>query len=231
MLDDDGGFPMLETLCSIPDPEYRKNSEIVASFRRVGIATQPNWSDAKWSILVKELSKKLGAPDYIRDSVIQYRPHHRSSMKHLHQREAASALLFLFSKNYLKAGKSLREICEACGANRAKAGKYLTHFILDDGMRTEYKHPEDYLSLYGSRLNVAQEIVHRGFEIAGKYSESFSGSTPRTIAASALYLATKENGHHYTQKEIAETFGIAAYTIREVSSNIRRFLEASTSAR
>lgn len=223
---------MRETLGSIPDPNYHSDNEIGGSLKRVGIAGLADWSDAKWSMLAEESAKKIGAPELIRDSVIQYRLHHRQSMKRVHQREAVAALLFVFSKKYLKNHMSLKSLCETVGANRVKTGRYLTRFILEDGLKSNYKSPEDYVRAYGSRLSIDRNVVVMSVEIARHYHESsIAGVTPRTVAASALYLACKENGHPYTQREIAETFGIAEYTVRENCGRMKRCLEAIESPR
>ena len=88
--------------------------------------------------------------------------------------------------------------------------------------KTERRTPNNYA--YGL-LNVSHEVIGQGVEIARHYREtSITSITPRTIAASALYLACRENGHDFTQREIAHTFGLAEYTVREISGRINKSL-------
>ena len=54
------------------------------------------------------------------------------------------------------------------------------------------------------------------------------GFNPRTIAACSVYLAALRVGPKIiTQKEVAETLGIAEFTVRELCSRFRKGKEAS----
>jgi transcription initiation factor TFIIIB Brf1 subunit/transcription initiation factor TFIIB len=85
--------------------------------------------------------------------------------------------------------------------------------------------PEEYVAAYGSKMNLAKEVIERGSEIAGMFRKTaFSSMTPRAIAASSLYLANREKGKKYTQGEIGKVFGLAEYTVREDSIKVKKAL-------
>lgn len=200
--------------------------------KRVAVIQRNDSPDETWNALARDLSDKIGAPECIMDSVIQYRLRHRESMKRFHQRETVAALLFVYSKNYLRNGMSLKVLCETVGADRIRTGRYLTRIVLDGGLTVRYKSPEEYVQVYGPRLNVGKEVVERSIKLIRRYREfSPLSANPRTIGASALYLACRENGHRHTQHEIADTFGIVEYTLRENCGRMRNCLEAIESQR
>ncbi|HEV2138502.1 MAG TPA: hypothetical protein VGR53_06640 [Nitrososphaerales archaeon] len=52
---------------------------------------------------------------------------------------------------------------------------------------------------------------------------SVEGRSPRTLAAGSVYIASKEAGFRaVTQKDVAETLGVAEYTIREFVATVSR---------
>ena len=95
----------------------------------------------------------------------------------------------------------------------------------ENGLKPDYKPPEEFVYAVGARMSLERGVIESGLQIAQDYHQrGFSSSSPRTIAASALYLACSENGSRRTQHEIAIKFGIAEYTVREVSAKIGKFL-------
>ena len=175
--------------------------------------------------LVNETAQRLNIPEPVSHAAIQYHKESRERLFRLRRRELASALLYVHMKTYLKNHRTLREIAAESGANLKIARRYVMELGFD-GLKAAYRPPEDYVSVYASRMNVGVDVMERGLELAGLYRESYIGSSgPRTVAACSLYLACKENGHRHTQKEIGKLFGIAEYTIREVSANMRQSME------
>lgn len=221
-------------LGSIIDPNFSEgsNGEFVSALRRVKNHIAPNHAELKWRELVEELSNRTGMPQQVRESVIQYHKANRSKLSRLRRRELAVALIFDYSRNYSNALRSIKELAAATGADARFARRYVMLLGFESGLKPEYKPPEHYVSVFGLKLNLDPAVVGKGMEYAHEYHlKSFGSSSPRTIAASALYLASKSNGTHYTQREIANTFGIAEYTVREVSAKMRSALEASPSTR
>jgi len=68
------------------------------------------------------------------------------------------------------------------------------------------------------RLQFFRQLLQASQTIVGEVRARMPGSSPRTVAASAVYMAAREIGPRVvTQKEAAETMGVAEYTIREFS--------------
>ena len=63
-----------------------------------------------------------------------------------------------------------------------------------------------------------RQLLQASQTIVGEVRARMPGSSPRTVAASSVYMAAREIGPRaVTQKEAAETMGVAEYTIREFS--------------
>jgi len=216
-----------ELLGSVIDLSSLKQSsdEFNGALQRVTHHDFSNYNELKLKQLVDELSIRIGIPQQVSESVIHYHRNHQELFKRFRKRELAVALLYVHMRNYLKPVRSLKEISREAGTDFNLARRYVMKIGFDNGLKPAYRPVGEYVSTLGSRLNVERAVIDRGAKLATHYREvAFSGSAPSTIAACALYLACKENGHKYTQKEIADAFGIATYTIREVSAKMREFM-------
>jgi len=208
-----------------PSSEESSNHEFAAALQRIGNHLLPNYTELKWKELIEELSDKGGIAHQVREAVIQYHHHNRDRFKHANRRELATALLYVHMKNYLRGPRSLKEICSQLDANLVRTRRYITLIAFENGLKPVYTSPTEYVSIYGARMNLDRHLIEKSFEYAFEFQESaFSGASPRTIAASALYLATRKSGHRYTQRDLATTLGLAEYSVREISGKMKRFL-------
>ncbi len=67
------------------------------------------------------------------------------------------------------------------------------------------------------RLQYFRRLLQASQTITGEV-RGLKGNSPRTVAACSVYMASREIGHRaITQREVAETLGIAEYTVREFS--------------
>jgi transcription initiation factor TFIIIB Brf1 subunit/transcription initiation factor TFIIB len=82
--------------------------------------------------------------------------------------------------------------------------------------------------MYGPKLRPSRDVIERAKELAEIFRKSEHNSTsPVSVGAGALYAASEEKGAGYTQRKIAEHFGLAEYTVREDSIKIRKSLSRS----
>jgi len=215
-----------ETLGSIPDPTFSGSTHgILGSLKRVGVMGLPDWSDASWEMLVRETSRRLGTPGHVAQAVSDFRARHRECFQRLRRREAVSALFYVFVKCNPRDTKSLDDICEVTGADRQRTGKYLRRFIIDNGLKTQHKQSEDYISQLASKLGASSQMIERSIELVRQYRKtSFDTITPRSLGACALYLASREGGSRCTQREVGNAFGVAEYTVRENSIKMKKVL-------
>lgn len=221
-------------LGSVPDTSIRfvsgLDAGLLGSIKRMGNSILPDRMDLKFEREVREQSRKLAIPEHIQEAVIHYRLTHSETTRNLKRRESVAVLLFIFSKNDVRANRTLDEICEATGASRLTVNRYLTQFVLDNGLKLMQRKPEDFILRFASRLEPKPqpEQIEKGVEIARDHEKrSFDGMTPRSKGASALYLALRDSGHKYTQRDVGVAFGLAEYTVREGSIRMRKVLLAA----
>ena len=121
--------------------------------------------------------------------------------------------------------KPLNELCEATGTEKRIVSRYITKLVLYGNVAIANRTAEEYLSMIGSKLSLDKELVRKGRELIAAFRRTEpTGITPRSLAASALALADRLDGHKYTQKQFATAIGIKEYTVREDSIRMRNAL-------
>ena len=86
----------------------------------------------------------------------------------------------------------------------------------------------DYIPRFGSRLNLKPSTISLASEMTEKLKNSplIVGKHPKSLIASALYLATKANNDARTQREIANVTGVLEVTIRIRSKEILNYISS-----
>ena len=86
--------------------------------------------------------------------------------------------------------------------------------------------PLDFVQRFGSRLGLKQTTITLASEIVGKLKENplIVGKQPKTIVASAIYIATRMNRDYRSQREVANATGVIEVTIRKRSQEIVKHL-------
>ena len=86
--------------------------------------------------------------------------------------------------------------------------------------------PLDFVHRFGSRVKLKQSTISLASQIIIKLKKTnvLSGKHPKTIVASALYIASKMNNDHRSQREIANATGVLEVTIRKRSREISEFV-------
>jgi transcription initiation factor TFIIIB Brf1 subunit/transcription initiation factor TFIIB len=88
--------------------------------------------------------------------------------------------------------------------------------------------PLDFIQRFSSRLQLKQETISLVNEIVGnlKGNPIIVGKQPKTIVASAIYIATKMTQDKRSQREVANATGVIEVTIRKRSHEILEILES-----
>ncbi len=90
------------------------------------------------------------------------------------------------------------------------------------GLKIGITNIEDFIPRFTSRLNLKQTTITNVYEIINKLESSpiIAGKHPKSIVASAIYLATILNNDPRTQREITNATGVIEVTIRKRSKEI-----------
>jgi len=125
-----------------------------------------------------------------------------------------------------KTPKTTKEIIYYTHITKKKLLK--SYSILKKGLNLDIEmvNPEDFIPRFSSILKLKQSTITKAYEIINKLQGSsvISGKLPKTISASALYLATKLNNDPRTQREIANATEVIETTIRKRSRELAEVL-------
>jgi len=124
--------------------------------------------------------------------------------------------------------KTPLEITVHSGMSRNKmlnSYKVLKHEL---HLKVDQIDPIDFVQRFGSRLELSQPTMTLATQILIKLKGCpvIVGKHPKTIVASAIYLASKMNKEdHRTQREVANATGIIEVTLRKRTKEIMRCLK------
>ncbi len=128
----------------------------------------------------------------------------------------AAATLYLSSRFY-DVPRTLDEVAEVSRVSRkeiARAERYISRELEISLKPTS---PKDYVSRFVSKLDLSNECQKKSIEIIEEVNNggAFSGKSPVSIAAAAIYIAAKILDEKITQKDLSEVSKISAVTIRK----------------
>jgi transcription initiation factor TFIIIB Brf1 subunit/transcription initiation factor TFIIB len=174
---------------------------------------------------IDELSHKAEIPERVRIAVTEYAEANKLGGRGTRKRAEITALLYIFSKNDRRVNKPLSGLCEDTGTEKRTVSRYITKLVLYGNITIANRTAEEYLTMIGSKLSLEKGLVQKGKELMAAFRKTGPTEiTPRSLAASALALADRVDGHNYTQKQFAEAIGLKEYTVREDSIKMRRAL-------
>jgi transcription initiation factor TFIIIB Brf1 subunit/transcription initiation factor TFIIB len=96
-----------------------------------------------------------------------------------------------------------------------------TRFLMKNlEMKLPLLGPKEWILQYSKNLELSEETVQTALNLADymKAEKSFKYRSPISIAATALYVASRRVGEKITQERIAETFGVTGVTIRNLAN-------------
>ena len=87
--------------------------------------------------------------------------------------------------------------------------------------------PADFVPRFGSRLKLKQSTITLAIGIVSKLKGKMVmyGKHPKTIVASVLYLASKQNNDKRTQREVSNATGVIEVTIQKTIKLIAKALD------
>ena len=94
-------------------------------------------------------------------------------------------------------------------------------------LRIEPIDPLDFVQRFGSRLELKQSTLTLASELVEKLKKSpvIVGKQPKTIVASAIYVASRMNRDYRSQREVANATGVIEVTIRKRSIELVETLD------
>lgn len=139
--------------------------------------------------------------------------------------ELAGAIVYIASRQQ-EEPRTLDEISDATGADKKAIGRTYRNIARNTDIRILPPRPSNYVERFADSLDLPDNVKERAKElIEMAEEESFtSGKSPRGIAASALYLATHQEGEYRSMNETSNVLDVTTITIRERSKEFIRKL-------
>lgn len=181
---------------------------------------------------ISRMTTSLGLPDVVEESACELFKKAQSENILLGRSVecVASASVYIAAKQ-AKLPRTFKEILRVSRINTKReitARKQINqaHRQIIRHLNVEYEpsNPQEYLPRITSELEFVyqQKTENRTYnlldEIQGK--GRFSGHSPISLAAAALYLASKKEPSHLTQKQIAEAANVSKRTIQDTYKEI-----------
>lgn len=163
------------------------------------------------------VSSRLGIPRSVReDSAIIYRTAARKKIIRGRSIESVVAAAVYTACRRCDIPRTLDEISEASNVSKKLIGKTYRFLSRELKIKLAPTSPIDYISRFGSMLEVSGEVQAKAVDIINQSVEKglSIGKGPTGIAAAALYISFILLGEKKSQKEVSEVAGVTEVTIR-----------------
>ena len=163
------------------------------------------------------VSSRLGIPRSVReDSAIIYRTAARKKIIRGRSIESVVAAAVYTACRRCDIPRTLDEISEVSNVSKKLIGKTYRFLSRELKIKLAPTSPIDYISRFGSMLEVSGEVQAKAVDIINQSVEKglSIGKGPTGIAAAALYISSILLGEKKSQKEVSEVAGVTEVTIR-----------------
>ncbi|KXA92963.1 transcription initiation factor IIB [candidate division MSBL1 archaeon SCGC-AAA259I09] len=182
---------------------------------RVSDATERNLAFALSEM--DRMSSQLGLPRNIREiAAMIYRDAVKNQLIRGRSIEGVSSAALYAGCRETQMPRTLEEIAEVSRVDKKEIGRSYRFITRELDIHLPPTDPANYVSRFGSQLEVSGEVRTEAMGIIKKAQEEklTSGRGPTGIAAAALYVATLKKGERRTQREIAEVAQVTEVTVR-----------------
>ncbi|KXB06669.1 transcription initiation factor IIB [candidate division MSBL1 archaeon SCGC-AAA382C18] len=129
--------------------------------------------------------------------------------------------------------RTLKEIAEASRVDRQEIGRTYRFISRKIDLDLPLTDPSNYVSRFGSELNISGEAKVEAMEIIRKAQEEklTSGKSPSGTAAAAIYIAGLKCGERRTQRDVAKVADVTEVTVRNRYKEIAKELDEKNIAK
>ncbi len=123
--------------------------------------------------------------------------------------------------------RALRQISEASSDSLKDVARMYRIIISELNISVELDSPLNHLSRIAGSVNLSHRVVRLAMDILLETMRvgHHTGKNPKGLAASALYVASKELGERRSQKEISDAAGVSALTLRKRMKGIHEAID------
>lgn len=140
-----------------------------------------------------------------------------------------AASIYVASK-YEKRILTIDTITNYLQINKKKFNSYLkiiiTKILPDFNLKYKIIPVKEIISQLGNKLNLEKKIINESINLIKKVpSIEFSGKTPNSFSAAAIYVALEKTKNKKSQEELAKIAGITPCTLRKRIKRIKKLME------
>lgn len=163
------------------------------------------------------MASHLGLPRNVREAAaVLYR---RAVEKHLirgRSIEGVAAATLYAACRECKVPRTLDEIAEVSRVGKKEIGRSYRFISRELLIHLRPTSPVDYISRFGSELDLSGEAQSKAIELLNKASKVglTSGRGPTGVAAAAIYIASVLTGERRTQRDVADVARVTEVTVR-----------------
>lgn len=193
---------------------------------RVSDATERNLAFALSEM--DRMSSQLGLPRNVREiASMIYRDAVKNQLIRGRSIEGvASAALYVGCRE-TQMPRTLEEVAEVSRVGKKEISRSYRFITRELDIHLPPIDPVNYISRFGSKLEVSGEVRTKAIEIIKEAQEEklTSGRGPTGIAAASIYVAALQSGERRTQREVAEVAQVTEVTVRNRYKELAEELE------
>ena len=112
---------------------------------------------------------------------------------------------------------SVVEISKICGEKQKSVVKVHKLICKNLNIKLPLVHPKDYIPRYCDILEVSQEVENKAISLCDDAESKglLSGKSPTGVAASVIYLASRQTDEKRTQEDIGKIVNVTTVSIRK----------------
>jgi len=182
---------------------------------RISDATERNLAFALSEM--DRMSSQLGLPKNVREiAALIYRGAVKKELIRGRSIEGVASAALYAGCRETQMPRTLEEIAEVSRVDKREIGRSYRFITRELEIHLPPIDPANYVSRFGSELEISGEVRRKAIEIIKKAHEGklTSGRGPTGIAAAAIYVASLECGERRTQREVAEVARVTEVTVR-----------------
>lgn len=177
---------------------------------------------------IERMASALGVPETQRETAsVIYRRALADDLLRGRSIEGVASACVYYATRQAGIPRTLDEIVVVSRVERKEIGRTYKYLVDELGLAVEPTQPLAFLPRFASRCDVSDEVERRAEEILDgcPLTNEFSGTSPDSLAAAALYAAARLSNEKRTQSEVADATGVTTGTIRK---HYPRLLELSS---
>jgi transcription initiation factor TFIIB len=185
---------------------------------------------AKAITFIQGISDRLGIPTPITEQGVRlYRKATDADLIRGRSIDAMAAAAIYAASRLSGYPRNPDEMAEASGVDRRTLLR--CHRVLVSKLRLKptSPHATDFIARIASDLQLPPTVEAHARDMLRRADEAgiTSGRSPTGLAASAIYVASHDQGHPRTQKRVSEVSGVTEVTIRNRSRELAKMLDVA----